>query len=55
MHGSQDMQGIHNSEDRRYPLNRNRTLSNNENFDDRDPKITRTDDEMDTEMDTVEQ
>ena len=55
MHGSQDMQGIHNSEDTRYPLNQNRTLSNNENFDDRDPKITRTDDEMNIEMDTVEQ
>lgn len=54
MHGSQDMQGIHNSEDTRYPANRNRTLSNDENLDDRDHKITRTDDEMDTEMDTVE-
>lgn len=54
MHGSQDMQGIHNSEDPRNPANRNRTLSHDENFDDRDPIITRTDNEMDTEMDTVE-
>jgi hypothetical protein len=54
MHGSPDMQGIHNSDDTRYHANRNRTLSNDENFDDRDPKSSRTDTEMDIEMDAME-